>query len=464
MNPREQFPHCPHAAVLWTLQHNDRPGAIVHHAGAIHEPNLALQRLLQLRDPAERLTLAALSISLSDFHDARSQGSGAVLQSVVDDELWDWSLYPLDDDHCVLTGVRTDPPPYTDPIRLRDWIDRQDVFLSVANREGLIIFANAALLKAHGLVLSDIVGQPFAADLPPDSVREFEIAGQRATPQAPSYSIETSVRLADGELRWQAWTVQVLYDADGSVDGYLSVGRDITRRYEIAQERERLLHELNSFAHNVAHDLKHPIHTLLGFLELLGSDENLTAQQRYLLDKANLVGNQLNAIVVGLLRLGELRENAVEFQPLDLAALLDVILQRLEALIEERGAQIIIVEGRWPVPVGYPTWVGEAIANYVSNAIKYGGTPPIVRIWAERHNEWVYFYVEDNGIGVDIETRKHLFQQPIVHDDEPDSHGLGLPIVRRVIERHGGTVGFQEGRHLGGSCFYFTLPTRQAGD
>lgn len=451
----------PHSTLFWLLEHSTNPVAIVHLLGDVRLANDAFRRTFADEDGWGRMM--GLSVTqCRDLFTQIAQDEQATLDQTFAGIHWRWSIKGLDDQHWLAVATRVFDSPLDDPRRLRDWLDRQDVYMSVADRHGHIIFANQTLLRAHGLTHDDLVGTMFVADMSEESVQKFVALAVQATPSNPSYSVETPVRLANGETRWQAWTVQMLYDLHGEIEGVLSVGRDITDLHTVEQEREQLMHELNNFAHTVAHDLKHPIHTILGYLEVLGGDDNLTPDQRNLIGKAQSIGYQMNAIIKGLLRLGDLREQAVEFQPLDLSAMVDASLQRMVALIEARNATITVVEGRWPVPIGYRAWVDEAIANYISNAIKYGGQPPIVRIFAEQRDKWAYFCVEDNGAGVNEADRKNLFYRPVIREDDPDSNGMGLPIVRRVIERHGGTVGLRKGDVLGGSCFYFTLPLRQS--
>ncbi|MCK4449343.1 MAG: HAMP domain-containing histidine kinase, partial [Anaerolineae bacterium] len=108
---------------------------------------------------------------------------------------------------------------------------------------------------------------------------------------------------------------------------------------------------------------------------------------------------------------------------------------------------------------GYPLWVEEVWANYLSNAIKYGGQPPRVELGATvQADGYVCFWVRDNGDGIPPEERAHLFT-PFTRLDRTraQGHGLGLSIVRRIVEKLGGQVGVESemGR---GSVFTFTLP------
>jgi len=117
------------------------------------------------------------------------------------------------------------------------------------------------------------------------------------------------------------------------------------------------------------------------------------------------------------------------------------------------------------VVMGYAPWVEEIWVNYISNAIKYGGTPPRIELGANPPVDGiVWFWVQDNGGGLSAEERRRLFTPftRLNHRDTP-GYGLGLSIVKRIVDRLGGRVGLEsDGRPGEGSLFYFTLPSARS--
>jgi signal transduction histidine kinase len=114
--------------------------------------------------------------------------------------------------------------------------------------------------------------------------------------------------------------------------------------------------------------------------------------------------------------------------------------------------------------LGYAPWIEEVWVNYLSNAIKYGGRPPRVELGAETQpGGLVRFWVRDNGPGIAPEAQVRLFV-PFTRLDQvrAKGHGLGLSIVRRIVEKLGGQVGVISTPGQG-SVFSFTLPTQQVG-
>jgi signal transduction histidine kinase len=144
-------------------------------------------------------------------------------------------------------------------------------------------------------------------------------------------------------------------------------------------------------------------------------------------------------------------------EPLDTARIVDEVQQRLGNMITDYEALFAIPES-WPPALGYPAWVEEVWTNYISNALKYGGSPPHIKLGATVEGNMVRFWVRDNGEGLTQEQQEQLFDKFVRLDKtRAEGHGLGLSIVHRIIEKLGGEVAVKS--QLGeGSVFSFTLP------
>jgi signal transduction histidine kinase len=152
--------------------------------------------------------------------------------------------------------------------------------------------------------------------------------------------------------------------------------------------------------------------------------------------------------------------NEVRVIPLHMVNVAADARQRLAFMIEEYGAEIVIPQS-FPVAMGYGAWVEAVWANYISNAIKYGGRPPRVELGATaKPDGMVRFWVQDNGPGLSPEEQAQIFT-PFTRLDQirAEGHGLGLSIVQRIVDKLGGEVGVESEPGVG-SLFYFTLPGR----
>jgi signal transduction histidine kinase len=168
----------------------------------------------------------------------------------------------------------------------------------------------------------------------------------------------------------------------------------------------------------------------------------------------------MSSIIAELLLLAGVRTMEAEPEPLDMASIVDEAQQRLVDMIEEHRAEILLPDV-WPVAWGHAPWIEEAWVIYLSNALRYGGRPPRVELGASvQADGMVRFWVRDNGLGLTPEEQDRLFA-PFTKLDQTraEGHGLGLSIVRRIIEKLGGQVGVEsDGLPGQGSVFTFTLP------
>jgi PAS domain S-box-containing protein len=221
--------------------------------------------------------------------------------------------------------------------------------------------------------------------------------------------------------------------------------------------------ELDAFAHTVAHDLKNPLVSVVGNAALLVEDYAMLSDAERQRSLRSIVrsGHKMDNIINELLLLAGLRNMEAEIEPLDMPTIVAEAQQRLADMIAASQAEIILPVG-WPVVLGYAPWVEEVWVNYLSNAIKYGGRPPRMELGAEAQpNGLMRLWVRDNGPGLQPADQARLFT-PFTRlaQARARGHGLGLSIVRRIVEKLGGHVGVESQAGCG-SLFYFELPYAQ---
>jgi signal transduction histidine kinase len=188
--------------------------------------------------------------------------------------------------------------------------------------------------------------------------------------------------------------------------------------------------------------------------ETLGDD----GEVRYYLQSIARNGRKMSNIIGELLLLAEIRRTEVCVERLNMAVVVAEAQQRLSYMIDECSAEITLPKD-WPTASGYSPWIEEVWVNYLSNGIKYGGQPPRLELGATvEGNGCVRYWVRDNGPGIAAEDQPRLFT-PFTQLEKvrATGHGLGLSIVRRIVNKLGGEVGV-ESEPGGGSIFSFTLP------
>lgn len=323
--------------------------------------------------------------------------------------------------------------------------------IAVIGSNTMVEFVNPALLELLGKREADMMGKPFGFPIKVNQTTEIEL-----------HSLEGETRIL--ELRVSA----VLWHG---TDALLVVARDISVQKRGARAMEQYARELevrnedlNAFAHTVAHNLKAPLtHVILAadLLELNIGTMNEECSP-YVKTVVNY-GRKMTDIIDELLLLAEVRSREdLLLLPLQMGRILQDVEARLKTVIDQYNAQLIWPEQKdaWPCVIGYGPWVEEVWANYLTNAVKYGGRPPLIEIGSTvLPNGMIRFWVRDNGEGIPHDDQRTLFQPfARLKPYSTDGHGLGLSIVRRIIEKLGGDVAVES--NVGaGSIFSFTLPT-----
>lgn len=325
-------------------------------------------------------------------------------------------------------------------------IESMDDLVLVLDTQNRIVDVNPALEKRVGQPAARMLGQPVRevfADQP-ELLDRYSGVGE-AHDEVPLYGAVYD------------FTLTTLYERRGEAVGRLFVLRDITERKQAEKEREQLIGELNAYAHMVAHDLKNPLGIILSAVQLYyeAPPEN---HNKYL-DMIERSGKRSIGIIDELLLLASIRKQAdVPITRVNMAEVVNNGLERLQHHIDGANARISI-PGQWPAVQGHAPWVEEVWVNYISNAIKYGGEPPLVELGAQaRENGMIRFYVRDNGSGLTAEECSKLFAEFSRLDQvRTEGHGLGLSIVKRIVTRLKGEVGVESTPGVG-STFWFTLP------
>jgi PAS domain S-box-containing protein len=348
------------------------------------------------------------------------------------------------------------------PVARHTLVDSMSDGMLVVDIEEKIVDVNPAMAHLLGQSTEDLIGRLAWDCLPPGKDWETWLRAPTGAQATLTFARPDGPRAYDLQ-------VSLLYDRWRRVSGRVAVLHDITERQQAAEALERYAQELearnaelDAFAHTVAHDLKNPLTTVVGYgAFLVDRYEDTDDEQRLtMLSTITRQGNRMTNIIDELLLLASLRKlEDMAFSPLDMEQIVAEVQERLAMAIDEKQAQLVLPES-WPVAVGYAAWVEEIWANYLSNALKYGGDPPQVTLgWdALDATGGFRFWVKDNGPGLTAEEQSRLFS-PFTRLDQVSAkgHGLGLSIVRRISEKLGGRVGVESAPGQG-STFWFTLP------
>jgi signal transduction histidine kinase len=230
------------------------------------------------------------------------------------------------------------------------------------------------------------------------------------------------------------------------------------------EKREKLIEDLDAFAHTVAHDLRSSLSSIFSASEIM--DELIKQNDKTLLSELsnliNISANKSIQITQELLLLATTDKTEVDRKPINMAHIFRESKCQLNDLIKNSNAEFS-EPLNWPDAIGYEPWIEEVWTNYISNAIKYGGTPPKIEVGADfLINGNIMFWIQDNGKGLTKKQQKLLFKNFVRLDPQKaDGYGLGLSIVKKIIEKLDGSVGVESSANGEGSKFYFILPSGQ---
>lgn len=243
--------------------------------------------------------------------------------------------------------------------------------------------------------------------------------------------------------------------------------REVARLQEDLRDRydEVLLinKELDAFAARVSHDLRGPITNMRGVLQALNFElgHSLENDLKQLLEAGIRSGEKATKMVHDLLEFSRLGHQELQMQAVDLNELLKSVIVELQASIPVQGCSFDV--GKFPRVQGHEGLLHQAFVNLIGNAIKYSSQNPAPRVQIETAQSesasFVQIMIIDNGVGFHEENVEHLFKpfHRLRHPDEFPGEGMGLANVKRIVDRHGGSVSACPNPG-GGACFSIALP------
>ena len=356
----------------------------------------------------------------------------------------------------------------------------QDYAIYMLDEKGRVATYNIGATRLEGYQPEEIVGKPLHTFFTPEDVAngfpDQEL--NRARTQGKSQSEGWNVR-KDGARFCSNWVLTAIRDSQGKLTGYSKVARDVTQLKQ-AQEKvarwnaeleqrvknrtkelEVANNELEAFSYSVSHDLRAPLRHINAFVRLLEQDlgDKVTPKAKSHFDAVADSAKRMGQLVDDLLSFSRWARQDLIRVPVKLNALVREALQELQAEMVGRDIEWII--GELPMVRGDPTALRQVVINLLSNAIKYSASRARTRIeiGANATPEEFVCYVRDNGVGFDMKYANKLFGvfQRLHSAREFEGTGIGLAIVRRVIQRHGGRT-WAEAEVNRGATFYFTLP------
>ena len=362
-----------------------------------------------------------------------------------------------------------------------------DYAIVLLDADGQVTSWNIGAERIKGYKADEIIGKHFSIFYPAEAVGQERPRRALSIATRDGRFAEEGWRVRkDASRFWASITIAALRGPNTPVAGFLKITRDLTvrRKMEALQEADRQKNEfvallekrvqertvqltetnaqLEAFAYTVSHDLKAPLRGILGFSQALLEDykDKLDDRGR---DYLRRIGN-------GVLRMQKLIENLLEHSQLsraefrlatvDSSAAIQEALKSFESEIKATSAKIS-VRNPLPLVIAQPSALIQSIENLLSNAIKFTekGQAPQIEVFAEIIEDRIRLYVQDQGIGIEERHFDRIFQVfERLHGQETFSGtGIGLAIVKKALERMGGSCGV-DSKIGAGSRFWIELP------
>jgi PAS domain S-box-containing protein len=339
----------------------------------------------------------------------------------------------------------------------------------VINAKGLIEDMNPASRRIFSLNGKPVIKEPVS-----DVLKNHESIVEMIDRAEDGFYNFDLVR--DEETHHYLLKVQPIHNDKKQLTGKLVIINDISsirkselqlidRNQQLIKEIERnetLIADLDSFAHTVAHELKN----LMGSIHMASSTLIASIEDKdydTVKELSVLVGDAaLKSVKVTdeLMKLAMAGNNEIEKEVVDMQQIFEQAQQQLKDQIAEKGA-LIMFKNKLKKIKSYGPWLIEVWINYLGNAIKYGGTPPVITVGCNTLTDGrVKFWIQDNGDGIAPELQNSLFQKHTRYQPSKAlGYGLGLSIVKQIIEKLNGTVGVESSGLAGeGAKFFFILP------
>lgn len=342
--------------------------------------------------------------------------------------------------------------------------------------EGRITSWNEGAQRLKGYDADEIIGKSFSNFYTPED----------AANNLPAHVLETAAREGhfegegwrvrkDGSRFWSSVVVTPIRDEEGALVGFSKITRDVTDRkilldkiqqhaeeLEIrVKEREQTNAELEAFSYSVSHDLRAPIRAIEGFSDIILEEfaDQLSPEVKDYLQQIVISVSRMNQLVRDLLDYSRLSRLELQLAPVNVESVIKEVRNQIDPQL--RSTVSVSVDSNLKVKA-HAAVVRQCIFNLINNALKFTkpGTPPKVEIMAFKRGGFVHIEVKDEGIGIAPQHQQRIFQvfERLHGPDEYPGTGIGLAIVKRGINRMGGSVSLHS--ELGkGSTFDVQLPS-----
>jgi PAS domain S-box-containing protein len=326
------------------------------------------------------------------------------------------------------------------------------------DREGRLLFGNPTISKYFGKPVAELLGQDDFFVLQDNAAAQAIRTNDLSIIESGVPAVFEESIAIDGNVRTFLSTKAPLRDVDGNILGIVGIGHDITDRKLAEVALADRNQELDSFAYTVSHDLKAPLRAISNLSQWIEDDleDRLPPdnQQQFQILRTRV--KRMESMIDSLLLYARAGRQETQLETFDLAELLSEI---IDSLVPPEGFRIDI-QPPLPTLTTKRVFLSQVFANLISNAIKHHtSVTGHLQISAIEHSDYHEFIIKDDGPGIAPEHHEQIFAifHTLKSKDNSDSTGVGLAIVKKIVETEAGTIRLESS--LGqGTTFYVTWP------
>ena len=361
----------------------------------------------------------------------------------------------------------------------RRLLELADVWINVIDSDNKILLWNREAERISGYARAEVEGNAKVWEwLYPDPYYRQEMMKTQKQPRqqaAATRRVEGKIRTKSGAERIISWRGRPVPLADGS-NGWLIVGHDVTEERnretslrEYAAVIEKMNQERTQLLSMAAHELRTPLTVIRGYADLMKRDNALLPEQRERLDKISHQADRLNDLVTRLLAVARVDAETGHLSPIKIpvSTLINKAVRTVEPLLADAPDRLkVAVAGNLTVYAD-PDAAEEILLNLLSNAVVYTPAPGQIMVRVYEHDDAVRIDITDEGIGIEQEELENIFTEfyrtPRGRVLNRNGSGVGLAVVKRLVERSGGRIWVKSAGYGNGSTFSFTLPRADTG-
>jgi PAS domain S-box-containing protein len=352
--------------------------------------------------------------------------------------------------------------------RFRALADNAPVLIWMNGLEGCE-FVNREYLRFLGCRWEDVRGIAWQEFVHPDERAEYVAAYERAFRARQPFEAQVRMRRVDGQYRWLHSTGVPRLTSEGGFVGFVGCSSDITDLKRTQQSLMEADRHKDEFLATLAHELRNPLAPIRNALEtmrLAGASDSAALERARGIMERQL--QQMVRLIDDLLDIGRISRGKLELRKerLTLGDVLQSALETMRPKLEQSGRELEVATPDSPVHLeGDLTRLAQVVANLLHNAIKYTDPGGHIRLHARLDGAWLILCVSDDGVGISPEALPRVFDMFTQVDRESASRGglgVGLHIVRTIVEMHGGSVRALSAGRGRGAEFVVGLPALDA--